>query len=119
MADRRNLVANSLVLLLLAMTAAAAHAVSTPPFSEARPLARAAPAVPTTGVCGNINAPTTWTLASSPYVVTCDTIYVYPGVTLTVEAGVVVKFQQGNGRISVDGALVAPDSRAPNHLHII
>jgi RHS repeat-associated protein len=60
---------------------------------------------PYTDVCGYINTNTTWTLAGSPYVVTCD-IYVY-GATLTVEPGVVVKVRDAATRIIVDTRLVA------------
>jgi hypothetical protein len=44
-----------------------------------------------TNVSGGIFANTTWTLANSPYIVT-DTVVVFPGYTLTIEPGVVVKF---------------------------
>ena len=44
-----------------------------------------------TNVSGGIYANTTWTLANSPYIVT-DTVVVFPNVTLTIEPGVVVKF---------------------------
>ncbi len=44
-----------------------------------------------TNVSGGIYTNTTWTLANSPYIVT-DTVVVFPGVTLTIEPGVVVKF---------------------------
>lgn len=44
-----------------------------------------------TNVSGGIYADTTWTLANSPYIVV-DTVVVFPGVTLTIEPGVVVKF---------------------------
>src|SRR6185369_16809986 len=45
-----------------------------------------------TYVHGGIYANTTWTKANSPYIVT-DTIVVFPGVTLTIEPGVTVKFE--------------------------
>ncbi len=48
-----------------------------------------------TNVSGGIYANTTWTLANSPYIVT-DTVVVFPGVTLTIEPGVVVKFDSSN-----------------------
>ncbi len=44
-----------------------------------------------TNVSGGIYVNTTWTLVNSPYIVT-DTIVVFPSITLTIEAGVVVKF---------------------------
>jgi len=44
-----------------------------------------------TNVSGGILSNTTWALAGSPYIVT-DTIVVFPGVTLTVQPGVTVKF---------------------------
>jgi len=51
-------------------------------------------------VGGQISADTTWTLANSPYTVT-STVLVYgtttTPVTLTIEAGVVVKFNSGVG----------------------
>lgn len=44
-----------------------------------------------TNVSGGIFANTTWTLAGSPYIVT-DTVVVFPNVTLTIEPGVTVRF---------------------------
>jgi|GEM_PF-1852883 len=44
-----------------------------------------------TNVSGGIYTNTTWTQANSPYIV-IDTVVVFPGVTLTIEPGVVVKF---------------------------
>src|SRR5688572_33353621 len=45
-----------------------------------------------TNVSGGIYANATWTKANSPYIVT-DTVVVFPGVTLTIEAGVEVRFE--------------------------
>src|SRR5436189_2498746 len=47
-----------------------------------------------TNVSGGIYANTTWTQANSPYIVV-DTVVVFPGVTLTIEPGVTVKFVNG------------------------
>ncbi len=44
-----------------------------------------------TSVSGQINSNTTWTLAGSPYKLT-GTVFVSPGVTLTIEPGVNVDF---------------------------
>src|SRR5436190_10264571 len=44
-----------------------------------------------TNVSGGIFSDTTWTLANSPYIVT-DTVVVFPTITLTIQAGVTVKF---------------------------
>src|SRR5581483_5944220 len=40
---------------------------------------------------GGIYSNTTWTLANSPYIIT-DTVVVFPNVTLTIQPGVIVKF---------------------------
>lgn len=44
-----------------------------------------------TNVSGGIYTNTTWTKANNPYIVT-DTVVVFPGVTLTIQPGVTVKF---------------------------
>jgi hypothetical protein len=54
---------------------------------------------------GAITVNTTWTLANSPYVVS-NNISVASGVTLTIEPGVTVLFNQGRG-MTVNGRLVA------------
>lgn len=45
-----------------------------------------------TNVSGGIYTNTTWTKVNSPYIVT-DTVVVFPGVTLTIEPGVEVRFE--------------------------
>ncbi len=58
------------------------------------------PSLADTSVGGRIAADTTWTLANSPYLVT-STVQVYgtstTPATLTIEPGVVVKFNSGTG----------------------
>jgi len=46
-----------------------------------------------TNVSGGIYTNTTWTLTNSPYIVV-DTVVVFPGVTLTIQSGVIVKVRQ-------------------------
>ena len=61
-----------------------------------------------TDVSGTISSNSTWSLANSPYVVTGN-ILVNSGVTLTIEAGVTVKFD-GSYYFYVDGTLIARGS---------
>jgi len=56
-------------------------------------------------VSGHITSDTTWTAANSPYVLTGD-VTVDPGVTLTIEAGVVVQGNSGT-ELQVQGRLIA------------
>ena len=58
-----------------------------------------------TNVSGVISSNTTWTLANSPYVVTGN-ILVSEGVTLTIEPGVVVKFDSEKV-MQIRGELIA------------
>src|SRR5690242_7732455 len=44
-----------------------------------------------TNVGGGIYSDTTWTLANGPYIVVSNVV-VFPGVTLTIEPGVIVRF---------------------------
>jgi hypothetical protein len=59
-----------------------------------------------TNVSGGIYANTTWTLAGSPYIVV-DTVVVFPGVTLTIDPGVVVKFDNNMSLEVRNATLVA------------
>ncbi len=52
-----------------------------------------------TNVSGGIYTNTTWTLANSPYIVV-DTVVVFPGVTLTIEPGTIIKFAS-NKRLEI------------------
>lgn len=58
-----------------------------------------------TNVTGTISSNTSWTLVNSPYVVTGN-IIVSNGITLTIDSGVVVKFNSGRS-LSVYGTLDA------------
>jgi hypothetical protein len=61
-----------------------------------------------TPVCGAISSDTTWTLANSPFDVCAAGVAVDSGVTLSIEPGVTVQFEQGAGdKLSVLGTLDA------------
>ncbi len=65
-----------------------------------------------TNVTGKISSDTTWTPANSPYTLT-GPVAVNTGVTLTIEAGAVIYFGNGNN-IEVNGTLVAIGTNANN-----
>jgi hypothetical protein len=58
-----------------------------------------------TNVGGNITSNVTWTEINSPYIVT-DNILVAPTIKLTIEPGVIVKFNSGK-RLIIQGTLSA------------
>ena len=59
-----------------------------------------------TNVSGGIFSNTTWTLNNSPYIV-IDTVVVFPGYTLTIDPGVVVKFADHKRLEIRDATLIA------------
>ncbi|MSP64723.1 MAG: fibronectin type III domain-containing protein, partial [Bacteroidetes bacterium] len=62
-----------------------------------------------TNVSGVISTNTTWTINGSPYNVT-DNIQIPTGITLTIKAGVIVKFYGGMG-IVVKGNIIAKGTK--------
>jgi len=55
-----------------------------------------------TKVNGIISQDTIWVLKSSPYIIT-DDVLIEKGITLRIEPGVIVKFQEGKGRSNFGG----------------
>lgn len=60
----------------------------------------------TTLTGGNITNNTTWTKAASPYIIE-NTVTVKPGVLLTIQPGVIIKFTDHYDHLSIEGRLVA------------
>lgn len=58
-----------------------------------------------TNISGGINQDTNWTLQNSPYIITGNTV-VFGNNTLTIEPGVVVKFDN-NVQLRIQGSLIA------------
>tara|TARA_Y100000815_G_scaffold273672_1_gene305540 strand:- start:1768 stop:2394 length:627 start_codon:yes stop_codon:yes gene_type:complete len=58
-----------------------------------------------TNVSGGLFSDTTWNLAGSPYIITAD-VALFPGYTLTIEPGVVIKFNSGT-KLMLRGELLA------------
>lgn len=69
-----------------------------------------------TYVSGGIYANTNWTVSGSPYIVTGDLV-LFPNFTLTIEPGVVVKFNDGIG-FEVRGNLISNGTVADSILFI-
>ena len=72
---------------------------SLPPYTETR-------APEATIVCGEILTDTVWSAAAGPYQVACD-VAVSAGVTLTIEAGAQVQFQDATADLIISGTLQA------------
>ncbi len=73
-----------------------------------------------TNVSGSITTNTTWNTAGSPYIVT-NGVTVNSGVTLTIDPGVVVKFDSNkyltvNGRLDAEGTLGSPITFTSNQI---
>ncbi|CAN2046258.1 putative pectate lyase C (modular protein) [Candidatus Magnetomoraceae bacterium gMMP-1] len=60
---------------------------------------------------GSINNDTIWTDAGSPYIIT-DNVTVFEGVKLTIEPGVVIKFNEGQIKFIINGTLNAEGTQA-------
>lgn len=77
----------------------------TDPFISS-PAYREDPTPTSTNVCGTIIHHTTWTVAQSPYIMTCDVV-VINDVILTIEPGVVVKADSADDDLHIYGTLAA------------
>ncbi len=61
-------------------------------------------AIADTTINGAISVDTTWGSSGNPYII--SNVWVNPGVTLTIDPGVIVKFQDSSSYLHVDGTLV-------------
>jgi len=68
-----------------------------------------------TTTCGNIVASETWNLAGSPYIITCD-VGVPAGTSLTIQAGVEVRFNGGTKLIIRQNAWINVQGTADNRV---
>ncbi len=99
------LIAASVLLIALALTAHVGQRTAQAAADVAAPLANPVLSPGSTIVSGDITTNTTWTTAGSPYIVTSN-IAVAVTATLTVEPGVEVQFQQYRA-LTVNGTLIA------------
>lgn len=63
-----------------------------------------------TNVSGGIFSNTTWSISGSPYIVTGN-IAIFPGYTLNIEPGVIIKFNPST-KLIVRGSLLCPGTQA-------
>lgn len=64
---------------------------------------------------GPIASDITWRAAESPIVI-CGNIIIYPGVTLTIEPGVVVEFENNLGLTVIDGGRLIAEGTETNRI---
>ena len=60
-----------------------------------------------TDVSGSISTNTTWTVSGSPYIIRGEQAVVEEGIVLTINPGVIVKFESGFSDLIVHGSLIA------------
>jgi len=96
--------------LVVRLSAVVLLLLSNPSVAQAGPPHSA---LAVTGVCGTLNADATWTAANSPYDVCTSGLTVAAGVTLTIQPGVTVEFDNNNNnKLNVIGNLVAVGTQA-------
>jgi len=67
-----------------------------------------------TTVSSNITVDTTWTAAGSPYIIAAKDVTVTAGTTLTIDPGVVIKFNSYTYNLLVEGTLNATGTAGQN-----